>query len=186
MGSAGARAAGSRGGGHDGRDRGKTPAQWFCLIGGLALLAAGILGMIPDSTFDHGTHDLQGDTLLGFEVNGWHNVVHILSGLLLLSAFRRRGPAKTVAIVFGVLYGVVTIIGLIDGEDVLGIFPVNPADNILHIALTLLSLAAGLVSKGHYDGDRTTGAADRARFERTHGTDADMVSGRSDRVTGQH
>jgi hypothetical protein len=164
-----------------------TPAQWFCLIGGLALLAAGILGMISDSTFDTGMHDLQGDSLLGFEVNGWHNVVHILSGLLLLSAFRRRGPAKTVAIVFGLLYGIVTIIGLIDGEDVLGIFPVNPADNILHIALTVISLVAGLVSKGHYDDD-TAATGDRARFGRTQDagqTDSRTVGGRSDRVTGQ-
>ena len=41
-------------------------------------------------------------------------------------------------------FGVVTIIGLIDGKDVLGLFPVNPADNILHIVLTVAAFAAGL------------------------------------------
>ena len=34
--------------------------------------------------------------------------------------------------------------GALDGKDVLGLFPVNPADNILHIVLTVAALAAGL------------------------------------------
>src|SRR5215212_5014434 len=135
--------------------RGRTPAQWYCLLGGLALLLAGVLGFISDATFDTGTK-IQGDGFLGFEVNGWHNLVHILSGLLLLSAFRRRGPAKTVALAFGIVYGLVAIIGLIDGNDVLGIIPVNPADNVLHIALSALGILSGLMSRGEYrDSDRT-------------------------------
>jgi Domain of unknown function (DUF4383) len=160
----GARAAGgaaeSSARGEAARDRtGMTPAQLYCLLAGLALLLAGIFGFIADASFDTGaTVDtdaggnadgaLQGDSFLGFEVNGWHNVVHLLSGLLLLAAFRRRGPAKTVAILFGAVYGVVTVIGLIDGNDVLGILPVNAADNVLHIALSALGLLTGLISRG--------------------------------------
>jgi Domain of unknown function (DUF4383) len=171
--SQGARAAGARpGNGAAGpRDRqGMTPAQWYCLLAGLALLLAGVLGFISDATFDTGTK-IQGDGFLGFEVNGWHNLVHILSGLLLLSVFRRRGAAKTVALAFGIVYGLVAIIGLIDGNDVLGIIPVNPADNVLHIALSALGILSGLMSRGEYrDSDRTPagetqrpGAADRDR-----------------------
>jgi hypothetical protein len=48
------------------------------------------------------------------------------------------------ALSFGVIYGFVTVIGLIDGEDVLGLFPVNPADNVLHIVLTVAAFAAWL------------------------------------------
>jgi hypothetical protein len=33
---------------------------------------------------------------------------------------------------------------LIDGTDVLGLLPVNPADNILHILLTVAAFAAAL------------------------------------------
>ena len=146
-------ASGARGNGRTADER--TPAQWYCLLGGLSLLLAGILGFIADSGFDTG-NAIQGDKLIVFEVNGWHNLIHIASGLLLLSAFRRRGPAKTVAIAFGLVYGLVTVIGLIDGEDVLGIIPVNPADNILHILLTALGLFTGLTSRGDYaDADRT-------------------------------
>jgi hypothetical protein len=158
----GARRVGNAGSaGRDARrdHRGLTPAQWYCLLAGAGLLLAGIFGFIADASFDTGaTTDtdrvgnadgaLQGDGFLGFEVNGWHNIVHILSGLVLLAAFRRRGPAKTTAIAFGVVYGLVAIIGLVDGNDVLGIIPVNAADNVLHIALAALGLLTGLISRG--------------------------------------
>ncbi len=152
----GNRATGGVDASNDGRHRGMTPAQWFCLLAGATLLLVGLLGFISDASFDvQGTGDgeggnangqLQGDSFLGFEVNGWHNVVHILSGLLLLSAFRKRTAAKTIALLFGLIYAAVTIIGLIDGNDVLGLIPVNRADNILHIALTLAAILSSLVS----------------------------------------
>jgi Domain of unknown function (DUF4383) len=142
-----------------------TPAQGYCLAAGLVLLLVGILGFLADASFDTGggvdadrlgnaNGELQGDSFLGFEVNGWHNIVHIVSGLVLLAAFRRRGPAKAVAIAFGVVYGIVALIGLIDGNDVLGIIPINAADSALHIALAALGIVAGLVSRGDEDRDR--------------------------------
>jgi len=162
MSSSGARAAGSStrsaepDHAHD-HDRGRTPAQLYCLLAGLALLLAGIFGFLADSTFDLATTAdpdggnadgmLQGDSFLGFEVNGWHNVVHLLSGLVLLAAAAKWRTAKTVAIAFGAVYGLVALIGLIDGNDVLGFIPVNPADNILHIALSLLGIVAGVISR---------------------------------------
>jgi Domain of unknown function (DUF4383) len=93
---------------------------------------------------------------VGFEVNGIHNVVHIGSGLLLLAGARRPGSARAVCLIFGITYGLVTLIGLIDGDTVLGLIPVNPADNVLHIGLTVLALAFAFV-QGH---DRDP-AADR-------------------------
>jgi hypothetical protein len=141
-----------------------TPAQWFCLLAGATLLLVGLLGFIADASFDvAGSSDgesggnadgqLQGDGFLGFEVNGWHNVVHILSGLLLLSAFRKRKSAKTIALVFGVLYAIVTLIGLIDGNDILGFMPINPADNILHLLLSAAAILAALASRADDDHD---------------------------------
>jgi len=138
-----------------GRGRRRAPAQWYCLLAGLALLLAGLFGFIADASFDPSTTadtdrlgnangELQGDSFLGFEVNGWHNVVHIASGLALLAASAAARTARTVALGFGVVYGVVTLIGLIDGSDVLGLFPINAADNILHLALSLLAIVAAL------------------------------------------
>ena len=159
-----ATSASSRSGGHVGyedarhRDRGRTPAQWYCTLAGLALLLAGIAGFIVDSTFDTGGN-IDGDALLGFEVNGWHNIVHLLSGLVLLAAAAKRASAKAVALAFGIVYGAVALVGLIDGDTVLGLIPVNPADNILHIALSALGILAALAS----DKDDRHVAEDRAK-----------------------
>ena len=133
----------------------RTPAQWYCLVFGAVLLLVGILGFFVDSTFDTGGA-LDGDSLVGFEVNGWHNLVHIASGAFLLAMSPRRASARVGAIAFGVVYGAVAIIGLIDGNDVFSLIPVNPADNVLHIVISALGIVSGLVSKGEYEavGDR--------------------------------
>jgi hypothetical protein len=125
--------------------RGTTPAQWYGVFAGTALLLAGIFGFLAEASFD----TAQRDSFLGFEVNGWHNAVHLLSGLVLLAAARTRPSARAAAIGFGVVYGLVAVIGLIDGSDVLGVIPVDPADNILHIALAMLGIVSGLMSPGH-------------------------------------
>jgi hypothetical protein len=161
----------------DGRHTGRTPAQWYCLLAGAALLLAGLAGFIADATFDVG-NNIDGGDLIVFEVNGWHNIVHILSGAVLLAVFGKRGPAKAVALTFGLVYGLVTIIGLIDGEDVLGLIPVNGPDHVLHLALSLVGILAAFASPTdeHGRGDRTgahTSAADRDRFDR----DVDPLSG---------
>ena len=133
-----------------GHKSGRSLAQWFCLVAGLTLLLGGILGMTADNNFDTTTTDpngvLQGDGFLGFEVNGWHNLVHIVSGLVLLVGFARHGLARTLAIAFGVVYALLLGLGLINGNDILGFVPVNVADNVLHGVLALLGLGAGLLS----------------------------------------
>src|SRR5918995_5093643 len=167
MATSGAQAAGGRRTAADRSDRRRTPAQWYCLLAGLSLLLAGILGFIVDSNFDTGDGIDGGKLLSIFEVNGIHNLVHLASGLVLLAAAAKRASAKTVAIAFGLVYGVVTVIGLIDGETVLGLIPVNPADNVLHIALSVLGVITGLMSRGSDDvppgHPRTVGETRRER-----------------------
>ena len=126
----------------------KTPAQLFAYLTGAVLILVGIIGFLADSSFNTGS-GIDGDKLLGiFEINGIHNLVHIGSGLLLLAVAPKRATARTGVIAFGLVYGLVTLIGLIDGETVLGLLPVNPADNVLHIALTAAALVAGFASSG--------------------------------------
>jgi len=160
----GAYAAGQTG--HHSQDHaGRTPAQLYCLLAGAALLLAGLFGFIADATFDAGDN-LQGDSFLGFEVNGWHNLVHVASGAFLLAMMGKRSTAKTAALAFGLVYGLVTVIGMIDGNDVFGILPVNGADNVLHLALSATGIAAGLMSRGDRDP-----SDDRRRFETGTGDD---------------
>ena len=126
----------------------RTTAQLFAYLIGAILVVVGLVGFIVDASFDTGS-TIQGDKLLGlFEVNGIHNLVHIASGLLLLAVAPKRASAKAGVIAFGVVYGVVTLIGLIDGETVLGLIPVNGSDNVLHIILTAGALFIGLMSPG--------------------------------------
>ena len=180
--------------------RGLTPAQLYCLLAGLSLLLAGLFGFIADASFDTSTTgdtdargnadgSLQGDSFLGFEVNGWHNLVHIASGLLLLAAFRSRAAAKTVALVFGLTYGLVALIGLIDGNDVLGFIPVNAADNVLHIALSLVGILAAVASPVDRDRDgrrrATATPRDEIAPDRTDRFDTERVGTTTDPMTGR-
>ena len=123
----------------------RTPAQLYALLFGIVLLLVGILGFLADSSFDVGS-DVQGSDFIVFEVNGWHNLVHIASGALGLALWRRRDTARAYALGFGAVYLVVTIWGFVDGDDVLSLIPVDTADNFLHLAIAALGIAAGLAS----------------------------------------
>src|SRR3954462_4143630 len=123
----------------------RTFAQWYCLLAGASLLVAGVLGFAADAGFDTG-NNVQGDKFIVFEVNGWHNLVHIGSGLLLLAAANYRPTAKTVAMAFGIVYGLVTLWGLINGDSVFGLIPVNGADNVLHLFLSAAAILCAYVS----------------------------------------
>jgi uncharacterized protein DUF4383 len=123
---------------------GRTLAQEYCLIVGLVLVLVGALGFTADASF--GSADDGKGEFLGFTVNGWHNVVHLLSGLLLLSLRGTPWRARAGALTFGVLYAVVAVWGIITGDSVLWIIPVDAADNILHVALAALAILAALAS----------------------------------------
>ena len=67
----------------------RTPAQVYSLVFGATLLLAGIIGFFVNSDIDVGTN-VQGDDLILFEVNAWHNIIHIASGLLGGAWFARQ------------------------------------------------------------------------------------------------
>jgi hypothetical protein len=60
-------------------------------------------------------------------------------------------------LIFGVAYLAVTVWGFIDGDDVVNLIPVNPADNWLHLALTIAALLIAVVSGGLLASGRRTG-----------------------------
>ena len=125
----------------------KTPAQLYALVFGATLLLAGILGFFVDSSFGDLGSDVQGDDLIIFEVNGWHNLVHIASGAIGLALAGSAVGARAFALGFGAVYLVVAIWGFITGDNVLfGLLPVNTEDNFLHLAIALAGLAAGAAS----------------------------------------
>ncbi len=82
-------------------------------------------------------------------VNGWHNVVHIVTGLLGLAAVGYA--ARTYALVLGLVYVVVAVWGFAETSGGVGVildfFPVNTEDNVLHLVLGLTGLAAGAATQ---------------------------------------
>jgi Domain of unknown function (DUF4383) len=123
--------------------RDSTPASLYAGLIGAVLLVAGIIGFFYSASFGSPGST---DAVLGIlEVNAWHNLVHILSGVLGLAAFA-SGPraSRTYALVFGVVYVVVAIWGFIIGshETILGFLPVNTEDSILHLILGVLGIGA--------------------------------------------
>jgi Domain of unknown function (DUF4383) len=118
-----------------------SPARLYAILVGGALVIAGIIGFFYSSSFG-GPGEV--DDVFGIlAVNGWHNVVHILTGLLGLAA--AGYAARTYALGLGAVYLVIAIWGFIigSGESLLGFIPVNTEDNVLHLILGLTGLAAG-------------------------------------------
>jgi hypothetical protein len=128
----------------------RAPAQVFALVVGLVLVAAGAIGFVTDSSF-HTGDSLMGHKLLGLEVNGWHNLVHIATGLLLLAGTGSRSAGRAVGRLFGIGYLVVTIAGIAGGNDAFGLIPINAPDDVLHAILAITALWAAHRSKESRD-----------------------------------
>jgi hypothetical protein len=127
-----------------------SPAQVTALVLGLVLVAAGLIGFAVDSSW-HTGGGLERHELLGLQVNGWHNVVHVASGLLLLAGTPSRAGARAVCRLFGLAYLVVTIAGIAGGDDAFGLIPINAPDDVLHAVLAAVALWAAALSKDRRD-----------------------------------
>jgi uncharacterized protein (UPF0333 family) len=128
--------------------RQRSPAQLYALVFGVVLVAAGILGFFYDSTFESGD-DASREAVLGIlDVNGWHNLVHIASGVVGLAVAGSYANARTYALGFGAVYIVVAILGFIygNGDEIFDIIPVNTEDNVLHALIGVAGLGAGMAT----------------------------------------
>jgi hypothetical protein len=120
----------------DSADR-KTPAMLYAGVVGAVLVLAGIIGFFYNAEFT--SDESVRDAVFGIlDVNGWHNVVHILTGVLGLLAYGAGVyAARSYAMAVGVVYLIVAAWGFIvgDGDSILSIIPVNTEDNVLHLLL---------------------------------------------------
>jgi hypothetical protein len=134
---------------------GSSPARLYCLLIGAVLVVAGIIGFFYEASFAVGD-EVVSDKVLGIlAVNGWHNLVHIaIGGLLLVAA---GGAARPAALFVGVLYLVLAVLGFIATGDggvafvaengvLIDLVPVNNEDNWLHVILGVTGVLAGLAS----------------------------------------
>ncbi len=111
-------------------------AKKSALVIGIVFLLVGILGFIPG----HGIVGM-GAT---FETDALHNIIHLVFGIVLIwVALKASHKAVTALKVTGVIYLILAIVGFIQGTTILGIVPVNAADNWLHLVLGIVIGALG-------------------------------------------
>ncbi len=113
-------------------------AKTAAIVIGVVFLAVGILGFFPNP--------LVSPTGL-FAVNTAHNLVHIISGLVLLAGTYTGLGASLALKIVGVVYAIVAVLGLVSGGStmLLGIIAMNAADHWLHVGLAVVILAAGFL-----------------------------------------
>jgi|ERR1700688_5305587 len=112
-------------------------AKLAATVIGIVFIAVGILGFVPNP--------LVSPTGM-FAVNTEHNLVHLVSGAVLLAgAYTGLGASLALKLI-GIIYGAVAVLGLYVGPGMLlGMVHINAADNWLHVLLALVILAAGFL-----------------------------------------
>lgn len=138
---------------HDRTDRtsdlSSSPALAYAWIFGAVLTIIGLIGLVLT------TSQSNVESLLGFDVNLTHNIVHLASGLAGLGAAAAGlASARIYAIVLGVVYTALALWGFVVGEgfDPFSAFGnINMADNFLHLAIGLLGIGAYVASADRKD-----------------------------------
>jgi Domain of unknown function (DUF4383) len=126
----------------------RSPAQAFALVVGATLVVVGVAGFFYNAGF--GTGDgTDRDAVLGIlDVNGWHNVVHVLTGAIGLAVSGAYDGSRLYALGFGAIYLVLTLLGFIagDGDELFNVIPVNTEDNVLHLLIGFAGVGAGVAT----------------------------------------
>src|SRR4051812_1738669 len=78
-----------------------SPARVYAMVVGVVLVAAGVIGFFYESSFTTDA-SVRGSVFGLLDVNGWHNVVHIATGLLGILCARTLASAYCLA--FGIVY----------------------------------------------------------------------------------
>lgn len=111
------------------------------LVFGAVYTLVGLAGFLVSETFA-ATDD---NTLLGFEVNHLHNIVHLLIGLALIGASRRTETARRLNLLIGGTYVALGVLGWFIQDTAANIVALNEPDHLLHLAsgAVLVGVALG-------------------------------------------
>ncbi|HEY0097984.1 MAG TPA: DUF4383 domain-containing protein [Pyrinomonadaceae bacterium] len=132
-------------------------AKTVATIMGVVFLLVGIMGFVAPGVG-------------GFHLSTAHNLVHIISGALALY-FGLAGTlsgARLFCIIFGVVYGLLGVVGFLLGAPgtpsmpgmaadsrlfkvLPGTLELGTSDHVFHILLGLIFLIAGFLTKAAYD-----------------------------------
>lgn len=104
----------------------------YILVGLLGLLLTGFGNLLSPAA-----------TLIVFQVNPLHNLVHILVGALWVVAGFRIPTARAASQAIGAVYLLLGVAGFFIIGTALDLLALNVADNFLHLATALAALYVG-------------------------------------------
>jgi len=111
-------------------------AKMAAIVIGIVFVIVGVLGFIPNP--------IVGPSGI-FVTNTLHDLIHLISGIVLLAgAFSSLGSSMALKII-GIVYALVAVLGFfaLSNGMLLGLIPVNSADQWLHVVLAVVILVAG-------------------------------------------
>ena len=120
----------------------RTLNQTLALAFGVVYALVGVLGFFVSSDVDFAGKD--GASLLGFDVNGLHNIVHLLIGVALIAASRTHVASRAANLTIGAVYILLAALGPVINDTAADIIGLNGADHFLHLASGVL-LVGGAV-----------------------------------------
>ena len=121
----------------------RHPSQLLAIAIGAVYTLIGILGFFITG-FENFAAETN-KTLLGFEINPLHNLVHLAIGLAGLALWRRLDTARTYGWLLAAGYGLAFLYGLFAaGNSDINFLSLNGPDNGLHLVSALAGLAITL------------------------------------------
>ena len=121
----------------------RHPSQLLALAIGAVYTLVGILGFLVTGLEDFAAETDK--TLLGFELNPLHNIVHMAIGLAGLALWRRLDSARLYGWLLAAGYGATFVYGLLAvGNRDINFLSINGADNGLHLVSAIAGLAIAL------------------------------------------
>ncbi len=132
------------------RSGSRSPAQLYALGLGILLVAVGIAGFFWEASFAVGASAgvEQGFVLDLLAVNGWHNLVHLVTGAVGLAVAGSYAGARLYALTLGIVYALLALLGFVATSDdtLVGLLAINTEDNVLHMLIATAGMAAGLAT----------------------------------------
>ena len=125
-------------------------AQVFALVAGAVYALVGVIGFAATG-FDGITADGP-DSLAGFDLNVFHNVVHLAIGLGFLVASRLDATlTQGIVIGGGLVYVLAALLGFLNELQILSINDEFAADNFLHLVSGSAAILFGLIGARQTD-----------------------------------
>lgn len=121
-------------------------SRLFCLVVGPVLLLDGAFGLgFAGTAFSTGDDLPRQEWNFVFHFNSWHQLLHVLNGLVLTAGAIKREWSPLAALIFGGSYALMAPVGFVDGDDVFNLFYSGTRENLVHTMFAIQGLAFGLL-----------------------------------------